>query len=412
MGWVQQNIVRIVFIGFFAMVLGIAGCGGGGSNSGVNDLYPDQDQDGINNGNDPDVDGDGISNDSDKDNNNNGTPDSDEPSYTPGPIGNPSIPCTTTKIGWPNDEVIAGNSADLRWELQPNGCSLSTTQNKSIKAIANSGNVSIASVAKNVGQLITTIRVPCDPQFGTDSRPVAYDFTELGQAIGDTLGGYKHTITHPGPAKGCSNDTSEIQCSDFSGTNGGTYPNCTCQNKDNFFDGGACVAPDPGGEDGSGSAPKECPTENGTGGTYPTCSCKDGYNYNPPTNTCDEPGSCTSAVVNWPSEIYPAEFPKKMTITWTFKPKGCTVDVPSDHDGTVRGSADLVGVTGYHKFSQLQYASRGEALWTIPCYSPGIVPPGEIYQYDLEYLEIAELLGDTNTAPYVKKYSQDPNCRL
>jgi len=436
----KQFLLILLTVGFLGAVATIGGCGGGGSDSGAHNPNPDADGDGINNNNDGDIDGDGIPNGQDPDIDQDGKPNDsdndddgdgilDEDDKTPGgPVGPPpgggntgsgdtGTACTTTKITWPNDEVIAGNSADLRWELQPKGCALSSAQNKSVKATAKSGNVSIASVAKSAGQLITTIRVPCDPQFGTNSRPVAYDFTELGQAIDDGLGGYKHTINHPGPAKGCSGEDGNsgggsggTQCSDFSGTNGGTYPNCTCQNKDYTFDGGACVAPDP--PDGGGEPTNECPTENGTGGTYPSCSCRDGYNYNPPTNTCDEPGSCTSAVVNWPSEIYPRAGTKKMTITWTLKPKGCTVYVPSSHDGIVRGSADLVGVTGYFKFSNGQYASKGEALWTIPCFSSGIHPSGEPMDYELEYLELAELLGDTNTAPYVKKYFQDPTCRL
>ena len=282
-----KQFVLILFAIVFVGAIGVnSGCSSG-SSSGTDNPNQDSDQDGINNGNDPDADGDGIPNNGDQDN-------------PPPPIADSGKACTTTKIYWPNDEIVAGNNADIRWELLPKGCGLSSTQNKAVKAIGSSGNVSVASVAKYPGQLITSIRVPCDPQFGSAKRPVRYDFTELGRMLGDSQGGYQATISHPGSSKGCSggdgnsgggDGSNPTQCSDFSGTSGGTYPNCTCSNGNYVFDGGACVPQNSGGGN-------QCPTENGAGGTYPSCSCASGYNYNASTNTCDlefgvSPGSCT-----------------------------------------------------------------------------------------------------------------------
>ena len=354
----KRNLYLLLGIGFLTTVLTIAGCSGSGS-SGVE--RPDADQDGINNGNDPDADGDGILNNEDSSN-------------PPPPVANPNIPCTTTKIYWPNDEVLAGETSSIRWELVPKNCSLRSDQNKQVSMKGTAGSVTTFSTSKYVGQLSSSIKVPC---VAGSKVSVKYDFTALASAIGDPSQGYTNTITHTVPSKGC-------------GDSGG-------------------------GESGGGNTgdEKQCPTTNGAGGTYPSCKCQSGYDYNASTNSCDEkpePGICTSAVVNWPATLKPSK--KQQTISWTLKPAGCTVYVPSNHTGIVRGSADMVGVTGYFKFSNHQYASKGEAIWYIPCYSDGIVPPGEQRRYDLEYLEIAELLGDTNKAPYKKTYYQDPNCQL
>ncbi|MDC1073547.1 hypothetical protein OAR43_10090 [Gammaproteobacteria bacterium] len=308
-----KQFVLILFAIVFVGAIGVnSGCSSG-SSSGTDNPNQDSDQDGINNGNDPDADGDGIPNNGDQDN-------------PPPPLGDPSVPCTTTKIYWPNDEIVAGNNADLRWELLPKGCGLSSTQNKAVKATGSSGNVSVASVAKYPGQLITSIRVPCDPQFGSAKRPVRYDFTELGRMLGDSQGGYQATISHPGSSKGCSggdgnsgggDGSNPTQCSDFSGTSGGTYPNCTCSNSNYVFDGGACVPQNSGGGN-------KCPTENGAGGTYPSCSCASGYNYNASTNTCEKPKPfCTLGDLN-PSVS--GTFGGNGRVTWNPSPNNCTVD--------------------------------------------------------------------------------------
>jgi hypothetical protein len=261
----SKNFLPLSFALLAALILTIAGCSGG-SSSGSGNPYPDGDQDGIADSNDTDYQGD------------------------------PNIPCTTAKIYWPNDNIVVGNNGDIRWELLPKGCGLSATQNKSVKALADSGNVSTASVAKYPGQLITSIRIPCDPQFGSAKRPVNYDFSELGRALNDSQGWYKGTVSHPGPAKGCAGGDGNnggdggtgggTQCSDFSGTNGGVYPNCTCSNSNHEWDGGACVTPNPGGG-GSGGG-NQCPTTNGAGGAYPNCKCASGFDYNPSTNKCEE----------------------------------------------------------------------------------------------------------------------------
>jgi len=314
----SKNFLPLSFALLAALTLTIAGCSGG-SSSGSHNPYPDADADGINNGNDPDADGDGIPNNSDNSN-------------PPPPLGDPSIPCTTTKIYWPNDNVVAGDNGDIRWELLPKGCGLSATQNKSVKARADSGNVSTASVAKYPGQLITSIRIPCDPQFGSAKRPVNYDFSELGRALNDSQGWYKGTVSHPGPAKGCSggdgnNGSGGTQCSDFSGTNGGVYPNCTCSNSNHVWDGGACVTPDPDGGGGGSGGGNQCPT--GAGGTYPNCKCASGFDYNLSTNTCEAPKALCSYEDLNPKVV--GGFGVVTKVTWNTSPSGCIVD-PSVSD--------------------------------------------------------------------------------
>ena len=110
-----------------------------------------------------------------------------------------------------------------------------------------SGTESSKSLNKNLNTLNTPIEIPCDSNFGSKPRPVAYDFTELGKALGDTVGGYKNTITHPAPGKGCSGE-------------------------------GPDTEPGPG-------KPNQCPSD--ATGTYPSCACTTaGFTYNESKNDC------------------------------------------------------------------------------------------------------------------------------
>jgi hypothetical protein len=209
MGWLQQNIVRIVLIGFFATVLGIAGCSSGSSSSGSNDLLPDTDGDGIVNDNDGDIDGDGIPNGEDTDIDGDGKPnDSDDDDDGDGirdeeddtsEGADPAKACTTTKIKWPNDDTPAGKVATVTWKLLPKGCALTKAQNQSVKPTATHMGYTTVGVSKKIGSLTTKINVPSAPGQGNTPRAVKYDFSEMGAALGDKVGGYTNTVTHAPP---------------------------------------------------------------------------------------------------------------------------------------------------------------------------------------------------------------------
>jgi hypothetical protein len=192
--------------------------------------------------------------------------------------------CTTAKIIWPNDEIAVGNNADIKWDLMPANCAITEAQNKNIKLRAVSGKIQSTSNAKGVAAQVTTIRIPCDPKLGTGPRAVAYDFTELGQALGDTAGGYKHTITHPASSKGCSGDGGGTdpgpgepnQCP-IDAT--GKYPNCSCPNGTVYnANKNDCEV-----DDGPGK-PNQCPID--ATGKYPNCSCPAGQEYDKNKNDC------------------------------------------------------------------------------------------------------------------------------
>jgi hypothetical protein len=91
----------------------------------------------------------------------------------------------------------------------PEGCALSADQNVSVNPIAISlTNKAITRIGlpKRPDALFTTIEVPCAPNMGALKRPVRYDFSSLGDALGDTTGGYQNTLIHPAPTRGCSGD--------------------------------------------------------------------------------------------------------------------------------------------------------------------------------------------------------------
>ena len=314
-----RKYLSILLIG---LVFAIAGCSSGGSSSGINEELPDTDGDGINNDNDGDIDGDGTSNgedddidgdgkpnDSDHDDDGDGKPD-DQDDTPGGPAGPPpgdsntggdttGTACTTTKITWPNDEIQAGKNATITWKLLPAGCALAKGQNQSVKPTATHKNTTTVGVSKKSGSLTTNIVVPCAPNQGDTSRAVKYDFSELGTALGDKLGGYKNTIHHAAPTKGCAGDTK----------------------------------PD---LDAGPGEPNQCPSD--AAGTYPNCSCPDGYNYNESKNDCleevgnelpgdevgnelpDEPELCTSVTFTAPQE---AKFDSSYELTWRLSPEGC-----------------------------------------------------------------------------------------
>ena len=78
---------------------------------------------------------------------------------------------------------------------------------------------------------------------------------------------------------------SNNNCSNYSGTNGGTYPNCTCAEPSQVFssNNGGCIDLTPN---------STCPS-NATG-TYPNCYCPSNYMYDVQTNTCNPCTLCPS----------------------------------------------------------------------------------------------------------------------
>jgi surface protein len=418
MGWVQQNIVRIVLIGFFATVLGIAGCSGGSSSSGSNDLLPDTDGDGIVNDNDGDIDGDGIPNgedddidgdgkpnDSDHDDDGDGTLDDDDktsegPSGPPTSEGGSGTACTTTKITWPNDEIQAGKDATITWKLEPAGCALAKGQNQSVKPTATHKNTTTVGVSKKSGSLTTNISVPCAPNQGDTSRAVKYDFSELGTALGDKLGGYKNTIHHAAPTKGCAGDTKPdpdagpgepTQCpSDAAGT----YPNCSCPPGYTYNESkNDCIDDDLLGF-GPGD-PGQCPGDANRNSIYPNCSCPPGYTYNESKNDClplgnelpDTPEPCTTSNIIWPNDDYLAG--QKVKIKWTLLPKGCALSEKQKRDvrPQARGSncaTNVIGNTCW-VYGTTVSTDANQTKIEVPCDEESV-----LYQFN----ELGNALGD------------------
>lgn len=299
-------------------------------------MPPDCDNDGIGDGNDGDKDGDGTANDSDNEDNCEGTSGGPTPP-PPGPPpseGGSGTACTSTNITWPNDETQAGKTVAITWKLVPAGCALANGQNQSVKPTATDKKTTTVGLSKKVGLYSTSIVIPCVPNQGDTSRAVKYDFSELGLALGDTNGGYKHTITHAAPTKGCAGDTKPdpdagpgepTQCpSDAAGT----YPNCSCPAGYTYnSDKNDCIDDDL--LDFGPGDPGQCPADANRNSIYPNCSCPDGWTYNKSKNDClpvagnelpDEPELCTSVTFTAPEK---AKFNRPYELTWRLSPKGC-----------------------------------------------------------------------------------------
>jgi len=220
MDFIKRPFFAMVATLFFAALTTFGGCSGD-SNSGVNkaaididgdgiidDYDLDIDGDGILNKDDTDIDGDGILNEQDLDDDNDGVEDSID--ATPPP--NPDVPCTSADIQWPAASSDTGTEVTITWTLLPEGCGLTDERNITVKVTAhNSGAVpkKDTSNPKKVGSGMAKITLPhiCDwdpdPTMGTNidsSVAIHYDFSELGEALGDPAAGtgyYQPKVNHP-----------------------------------------------------------------------------------------------------------------------------------------------------------------------------------------------------------------------
>jgi len=184
-----MHIRKYLSIFLISLLFAIAGCSPD-STSGISeeDRLPDTDNDNIVDKHDPDMDGDGTLNKDDTDTDGDGTSDATDP--TPdGPGGEaptPDLACTSANILPPKDG-ITGNLNTVSWELLPKRCELG--DNPKVVGTASAGGVTTESDPASLGELTTNIILPHDCDWsGTQS--ITYDFSEIGNALGDTSGNY------------------------------------------------------------------------------------------------------------------------------------------------------------------------------------------------------------------------------
>ena len=215
-----KKYLSIFLIGF---AFAVAGCSSSDSSGGIsdNDQAPDTDGDGIINDNDLDIDGDGILNKDDTDIDGDGTPNAGDENPNGGPNvtpptdtdgdGIPDVPCMSADIQWPKAELDTGTRVKIRWTLLPEGCGLTDERNIEVQATAHNSGADPKKQNSNkrrVGQNKTAITIPhnCDwdpdPTMGTNidsSVAIQYDFSALGEALGDSKAGtayYTEKVNH------------------------------------------------------------------------------------------------------------------------------------------------------------------------------------------------------------------------
>ena len=183
-----RKYLSIFLIGF---AFAIAGCTSD-SSSGISDedRLPDTDNDGIVDKHDPDLDGDGLDNNdpAEDDIDGDGTPDAIDqtPNGPGGEAPRAGAPCTSAKIKPPKGGVT-GRLDTVSWELVPKTCQV--TVNRTVVVTASAGGVTTESRNARLGKLTANIILPQDCTWsGTQS--IAYDFSEIGTAFGDSSGDY------------------------------------------------------------------------------------------------------------------------------------------------------------------------------------------------------------------------------
>ena len=240
-----MHVRKFLSIFLVSLVFVIAGCGGGGSSSGiggdesapdtdgdgiVNEHDGDIDGDGIPNQNDDDVDGDGVTNDQDGDDDNDGIADDNDSTPEGPPSGNgdsdndgipdkddPDTPspaqCTSAKIIVPNNEIQTGQTGvRVKWDLLPTGCELTAEKNVTIQITAFNqwANPDTRySGKKTVGEGSAGIIIPnnCNWDRST-TKKITYDFSAIGIALGDRRAltpVYIQDVTHPVGQGSCEN---------------------------------------------------------------------------------------------------------------------------------------------------------------------------------------------------------------
>ena len=188
---VVMHVRKYLSIFLIGLVFAIAGCSSD-STSGISeeDKLPDTDNDGIVDKNDPDIDGDNILNKDDTDDDGDGTPDATDPTPN-GPGGEaptPDLTCTSAKISPPKD-ATTGRLTTVSWKLLPEGCEASATVNRTVVVTASSEGETTESQSASVGKLTTNIILPHACGW-SGTQTITYDFSEIGNALGDTSGNY------------------------------------------------------------------------------------------------------------------------------------------------------------------------------------------------------------------------------
>ena len=218
-----MHLKKYLSIFLIAFAFAVAGCSSSDSSGGIsdNDQAPDTDGDGIINDNDLDIDGDGILNKDDTDIDGDGTPNAGDENPNGGPgvtpptdtdgDGIPDVPCTSADIQWPKAELDTGTRVKIRWTLLPEDCGLTEERNIEVQATAHNSGADPKKQNSNkrrVGQNKTAITIPhnCDwdpdPTMGTNidsSVAIQYDFSALGEALGDSKSGtayYTEKVNH------------------------------------------------------------------------------------------------------------------------------------------------------------------------------------------------------------------------
>ena len=231
-----MHVRKFLSIFLVSLVFVIAGCGGGGSSSGiggdesapdtdgdgiVNEHDGDIDGDGIPNQNDDDVDGDGVTNDQDGDDDNDGIADDNDSTPEGPPSGNgdsdndgipdkddPDTPslaqCTSAKIIVPNNEKLTGQTGvSVKWELLPEGCELTEERNVKIRVYARNSSAQDSPNSTNnvvVGKEKAKLTIPNSCDWTEAEQSITYDFSEIGTALGDRRAltpVYIQDVTHP-----------------------------------------------------------------------------------------------------------------------------------------------------------------------------------------------------------------------
>jgi len=213
-----MHIRKFLSIFLIGLVFAIAGCSSD-STSGISDedRLPDTDNDGIVDKNDPDIDGDGIVNKDDTDDDGDGTPDATDP--TPNGDGDqaptPGLVCTSAKIKPPRNG-ITGRLNTVSWELLPERCEATVSRTVVVTASADKastastdgdGKATTESQNASLGRLTTNIILPQDCDW-SGVETIAYDFSEIGNALGDVsgvaTGSYTQEVLATVGKKGCN----------------------------------------------------------------------------------------------------------------------------------------------------------------------------------------------------------------
>ena len=210
-----MHIRKYLSIFLIGLVFAIAGCSSD-STSGISDedRLPDTDNDGIVDKHDPDIDGDGILNKDDADDDGDGTPDTTDP--TPngdgGEAPTPGRACTSAEI-YPPKDGQTGRLNTASWGLLPKGCESTVSSlivvTASAETAARSGkSTTTQSQSVGVGRLTANIVLPQDCNWSGE-QTITYDFSEIGNALGDTSN--KYTAERPATVSSCKDAVINVE---------------------------------------------------------------------------------------------------------------------------------------------------------------------------------------------------------